>query len=588
MTTQSSNMTELFHLVLIKPSHYDDDGYVIQWLRSAMPSNTLATLHGIAEDCVNRNVLGGDVDVRITTYDETNTRIHVPRIVRRLRKAGGTALIGLVGVQSNQYPHAMDLARRFRAEGLQVCIGGFHVSGSLAMLPSMPSELQDALDMGVSLFAGEAEGRFEEVLRDARTSSLKPLYNYMNDLPSIADVPTPILAAKRVKRTAGAQASFDAGRGCPFECSFCTIINVQGRKSRFRSPDDVESIIRANLAQGITRFFITDDNFARNKNWEPIFDRLIELHESGLYFRLVIQVDTLCHKIPNFIEKAGRAGLKRVFIGLENINPTSLKGAKKSQNRITEYRKMLLAWRSIGVVTTAGYILGFPGDTPESIVHDIEIIKRELPIDMLEFFFLTPLPGSEDHLELLNAGAELDPDLNKYDLNHVTTTHDTMSQSDWERAYQLAWDTYYSPEHIDTLLRRARASGISRGKILGTVVAFYASVIFEGVHPLESGFLRFKFRKDRRPGLPIESAWTFYPKYVASTVSKFYRAARLYAGHMRLRKELDRDPQAVDYMDESLTPVTDDELESLELFNITPAARAVADQAQRRVAAKSV
>ena len=67
------------------------------------------------------------------------------------------------------------------------------------------------------------------------------------------------------------------GRGCPYQCSFCTIINVQGRKSRHRSVDDVERLVRLNWSQGIHKFFITDDNFARNKEWEAIFDRLIEL-----------------------------------------------------------------------------------------------------------------------------------------------------------------------------------------------------------------------------------------------------------------------------------------------------------------------
>ena len=193
----------------------------------------------------------------------------------------------------------------------------------------------------------------------------------------------------RVNRTASAITSFDAGRGCPYQCSFCTIINVQGRKSRRRSPDDIEQIVRANVAQGLFRFFITDDNFARNKDWEAILDRLIDLRRSRGFEKIVfiIQVDTLCHRIPSFIEKCARAGVKRVFIGLENINPDSLLGAKKRQNKITEYRKMLLAWKDAGVITYAGYILGFPNDTVESILHDIEIIKKELPIDLLEFFY---------------------------------------------------------------------------------------------------------------------------------------------------------------------------------------------------------
>ena len=198
--------------------------------------------------------------------------------------------------------------------------------------------------------------------------------------------------------------SFDAGRGCPYQCSFCTIINVQGRKSRRRSPDDIEEIVRVNVAQGLHRFFITDDNFARNKDWELILDRLIQLREvEKLEFGLIIQVDTLCHKLPNFIEKCRRAGVRRVFIGLENINPANLMAAKKKQNKITEYRKMLLDWKQAGIITYAGYILGFPNDTVESIAHDIEVIKKELPVDLLEFFYLTPLPGSEDHQKLFTS-----------------------------------------------------------------------------------------------------------------------------------------------------------------------------------------
>ena len=108
-------------------------------------------------------------------------------------------------------------------------------------------------------------------------------------------------------RTLELSASFDAGRGCPYQCSFCTIINVQGRASRHRSADDIEQLLRLNWAQGIHKFFITDDNFARNRQWEPLFDRLIAMREGEkMNIGFTIQVDTLCHKIPNFIEKASR------------------------------------------------------------------------------------------------------------------------------------------------------------------------------------------------------------------------------------------------------------------------------------------
>ncbi len=378
-------------------------------------------------------------------------------------------MVGLVGVQSNQFPRALDIARPLRAAGIPVVIGGFHVSGCLAMLPDMQADLQQALDMGCSLFAGEAEdGRIDAVIRDAANGALKPIYNHMDDLPALEAAPTPFLPPQVLRRTIDHYASFDAGRGCPFQCSFCTIINVQGRKSRRRSADDVEQLIRAHYEHGIRWFFITDDNFARNKDWEAVFDRIILLRERDkIELKIVIQVDTLCHKIENFIAKAARAGVRKVFIGLENINPANLLAAKKRQNKITEYRTMMLAWKKAGVITYAGYILGFPNDTPESVREDIEIIKKELPIDILEFFCLTPLPGSEDHKVLSSKGIWMDPDMNKYDLEHVVTGHSRMSQAEWEQVYASAWKTYYTFEHMETVLRRAAVFDLKRLASLG-------------------------------------------------------------------------------------------------------------------------
>jgi radical SAM superfamily enzyme YgiQ (UPF0313 family) len=577
-------MGSRFSLYLIKPSHYDDDGYVIQWYRSAIPSNTLAVMQGLSEDCRNRQVLGADVEIDIEVIDETNTRVRPDRIAREIAAGGGTGLVCLVGVQSNQFPRAADLARRFRARGVQVAIGGFHVSGCLAMLPKLPEDLVNVQSSGVSLFAGEAEGRLDAVLRDAFAARMRPLYDFMGDLPGLEGAPIPILRADSIKRTAGVVTSFDAGRGCPFQCSFCTIINVQGRKSRYRSPDDVEAIIRANLAQGIDHFFITDDNLARNKNWEPIFDRLIELRRAeNLKFNFIIQVDTLVHRIPHFIEKAAAAGVRRVFLGLENINPDSLVGAKKKQNRIAEYRAMLLAWKKVGCFTYAGYILGFPTDTPESIVRDIKIIQRELPLDLLEFFCLTPLPGSEDHKRLALSGVAMDPDMNKYDLEHVVTGHPKMSKADWERAYRLAWETYYTPEHMTTVMRRAVATGISPGKMMFLLMWFYGCVMIEKIHPLEGGYLRRKVRLDRRPGMKIENPLVFYPKYVFDLVAKHLAIAKVVWKMGAVRRSIKRDPDARKYMDEALTPVTDADLDDLEMFNVTTSARAAADKAKRHL-----
>ena len=363
----------------------------------------------------------------VNTYDETHTIIPVRKIARRIRAEGGRGLVILAGVQTNQFPRAADLARQFRAEGVAVAIGGFHVSGCLAMLAEMPPELRELQEMGVTLFAGEAEGRMEQLLADACAGRLQPVYNYLQQLPELQGQVTPFLPREQTARTMF-YAAFDAGRGCPFACSFCTIINVQGRKSRWRTADDVERLVRANVAQGIHRFFISDDNMAQNENWEAIFDRLIELRErERIRIKFTMQVDMMCHKVPGFIDKACRAGCTRVLMGLENIQPANLAAAGKRQNQVPEYREMLQAWRARRVVTYAGYILGFPADTPESIRQDIATIQRELPIDILEFFVLTPLPGSANHKALVERGQWLDPDLNRYDAEHVTTLHPRMS-----------------------------------------------------------------------------------------------------------------------------------------------------------------
>jgi tRNA A37 methylthiotransferase MiaB len=564
-----------FQLVLIKPSHYDADGYVIQWMRSGIPSNSLAAVYALARDAAQRQVLGSDVAIDISATDETNCRVRIKDIIAKFKRHDGFGMVGLVGAQSNQFPRTLDLARPLRQAGIPVVIGGFHVSGCIAMLPEMQADLKVALDMGCSLFAGEAEdGRIDKVMQDAARRMLAPIYNHMDDLPALESTPTPYLPPEVLKRTVDHYASFDAGRGCPFQCSFCTIINVQGRKSRRRSPDDIEHLIRQHYSLGFRWFFVTDDNFARNKDWESIFDRIIELRErEGIEIKMVIQVDTLCHKIPNFVDKSARAGVRKVFLGLENINPANLLAAKKRQNKITEYRKMILAWKKARVITYAGYILGFPADTAESIRGDIEIIKKELPLDILEFFCLTPLPGSEDHKVLWQKGIWMDPDMNKYDLEHVVTVHPKMSKEQWEEIYDSAWKIYYTPEHIETILRRAAAFDIGVSHLASLLCIFSQAIDIEQVHPLQSGIFRRKYRLDRRYGMPIESVWAFYPKRIWEIVHKVARLAWAFYKIDRTLRAVRKDPRRHDYTDAALAPVVDEETETLEMFTHNEGAR---------------
>ncbi|MBI3805784.1 MAG: radical SAM protein [Nitrospirae bacterium] len=526
-------------------------------MRSAIPSNTMACLYTITEQVRTSGRLGADVDLAIDVYDEINQRIPVQKIIQQLKAPNESGVICFAGVQSNQFPRSIDLARPFRAAGLTVMIGGFHVSGCLSMLKELPEDLKAAMDEGITLVAGEVEERMGDLLEDALHGRLKPLYNFMKDLPSLEGQPMPILPVETVTRVVGNMTTFDAGRGCPFECSFCTIINVQGRKSRWRTADDVEAIIRENHRRGLNCYFITDDDFARNRNWEAILDRIILLRErEKIRISLLIQVDTACHRLPRFIEKAAKAGCKKVFIGLESVNSATLKETGKKQNNVEEYRTMLQAWRKTKAVTYAGYIIGFPNDTYESVMRDVEVLKNELPLDLVEFFVLTPLPGSEDHQILVNQGVWLDPDMNKYDSEHPCTAHSKMSQEEWMRAYHDAWKTFYTFEHIETIFRRRMADGERNvGKMVSQMLWFRGSMFVEGVHPLQAGIIRRKHRSERRPSLPQEGRLVFAWRRLREVGSTIFGMAALYWKLSRIARKVEKDPTPKTGPDLAMTPV---------------------------------
>ena len=273
--------------------------------------------------------------------------------------------------------------------------------------------------------------------------------------------------------------------------------------------------------------------------------------------------------------------MRRVFIGLENINPQNLLGAKKRQNKITEYREMLMAWKAARVITYAGYILGFPNDTPESILADIDVIKRELPVDLLEFFYLTPLPGSEDHLKLVRAGAPLDPDMNKYDLNHVCTTHPRMSAEEWNRVYRQAWQRYYTTDHIDDdFPARGRLEGQRRQRAV-------PDHLVQGQHRYRED----PPARDRLPAPEIPPRPQVRPAIAsrsgnsirdtsARPPSSWRRWTTLYLRLRRIYLRIKRDPQRFAYTDLATRVMDDQETSALELFG-TEAAQAYASEQRR-------
>ncbi|HJS74547.1 MAG TPA: radical SAM protein [Vicinamibacteria bacterium] len=489
---------------LVKPSKYDDDGYVVRHWRGVLPSNTLACLHGLTED-VKRSRALGDVELSVHLVDEAVAKVPVRAIARTNARPGEKAVVALVGVQTNQFCRASDLALALRRSGVTVLLGGFHVSGMMSLFSGLSPEVQELVDAGVTIVAGEVEDHWGEILRAAHRGELQPIYRYLDELPDLSEAPRPIVDKTYLRRFVSSNfGTIDTSRGCPFNCSFCTIINVQGRKSRHRSPDCIAETLRANYRErGVDFYFFTDDDFARNPAWEGIFDALIELREKeGIPVEFMIQVDVASYRIPGFVDKAARAGCSNVFIGMESINPESIKDAGKAQNKVSDYRNLIDAWHRAKVSTHVGYIIGFPHDSEESVAQDVEKLMAEVQPHRASFFMLTPLPGSRDHKNMVDAGAPMDSDYNTYDSFHESMPHALMRDGAWSRAYRRAWATFYSFENMKRVL-----DGVHPDRYWDVLRNFYwykSSALNEGAHPMITGFFRIKDRKSRRPSFPRE------------------------------------------------------------------------------------
>ncbi len=520
---------KILRVVLIKPSKYDDEGYVIRFWKGVLPSNTLNVLRGLTEDIESRRVLG-DIEIQVETFDETAEKVPVKKIIRWSRHPATKLVVCLVGVQTNQFPRALILGKQFRSHGIDVIMGGFHTSGTINMLSDQEPDIQELFQESIVVVSGEVEGYWEGILSDALSGQLKPLYSFAQDLKNLVDIeeaPLPVISPKTMKRFARPSfGTVETSRGCPFACTFCTIINVQGRTMRERSPESIAELVRRNyLAHGIDYYFFTDDNFARKKLWRETFEAIIRLRDEGIKISFMMQVD-LARKPKDFVRLAAEAGCSQVFIGMESVNPENLKAEGKPQNRVEQYVDIIREWHDAGIVVHAGYIIGLPFDTSDQVPRDIQYLIDVIQPDQASFFMLTPLPGSHDHLEMKKLGEWMDPDFNKRDSFHPTIKHPHMTAEEWTQAYEDAWKSFYSKENLTKILSRWSHNPRVYWNLVFVHMWYKNAALIEKQHPMIAGFFRLKERRSRRPGFSIDSLPVHLWKRAKDVLSLFVSWAR--------------------------------------------------------------
>jgi|WetSurMetagenome_2_1015567.scaffolds.fasta_scaffold52511_1 hypothetical protein len=528
-TARESGIHEL-DVTLIRPTNYTDDGYPIKTRMGVIRSNTLTQIGTLVRDLEHESFFQG-VRLTIRKIDEAIEWIPVKDIVKRSSVSGVKSIVMLVGVQTNQYPRALDIASQFLPYKIPILIGGFHVSGMLSMI-GVTDDLTDAMSKGIVLVAGEVEGgRMSVIVEDVLKGRAQTLYNYLTPTPNLTDLPIPYITKDEFDNFASRFTTIDTGRGCVFNCDFCTIINVQGRIMRYRRPKQVVDFVRQSYRKaGVSHSFFTDDNTARNPQWRELFTQLIRMRaEEKIPFTFMMQSDLAARKMPggDFFELAAQAGCNQVFFGVESVNRENLRSKDKFQNQVSEYKELVAHCHALGISCHAGYMLGLPFDTPESIKHDIAELQAMM-FDSASFYILAPLPGSKDHQRWWRDGRWMSKDFNMYDSAHVAVEPERMSRDDLMKAYYQAWEQFYSTEHMVAILKIWKNDKYYYREKLSFFAWYLYSSRIERLHPMNCGFWTIRRRTDRRPSFPRERILSFWLNRLKVLASRLAGMAKLF------------------------------------------------------------
>ncbi|HTY37766.1 MAG TPA: radical SAM protein [Bacteroidota bacterium] len=530
LQTLSDSGVHRLDVTLIRPTNYTDDGYPIKTRIGVIRSNTLTQIGSLVRDLETYPFFKG-VSLNIRKIDEAIEWIPEKEILSQSKVPGVRSIVMLVGVQSNQYPRALDIASKFLPHGIPVVIGGFHVSGMIAMI-GITSDLKTAMARGITLVAGEVEeGRLSKVVEDILTGRAQPLYNFLSPTPNLLNVPIPRITKDEFENFASRFTTIDTGRGCVFNCDFCTIINVQGRTMRHREPKQVVEFVRHSYREaGVSHCFFTDDNTARNPRWRELFSELTRMREEEkIPFTFMMQSDLAARKMPggDFFELAARAGCNQVFFGVESVNRENLRSQGKFQNQTAEYKDLVAHCHSLGIACHAGYILGLPFDTPESIKQDIGELRRMM-FDSASFYILSPLPGSKDHQRWWREKRWMHEDFNTYDSAHVAVKPERMSCDELMGAYHNAWEEFYSTDHMVNVLKLWRHDHHYYRERLSFFMWYLYSSRIERLHPMNCGFWTIRRRSDRRAGLPQEAFVPYWLKRTKVLTLRLWKMTKLF------------------------------------------------------------
>jgi radical SAM superfamily enzyme YgiQ (UPF0313 family) len=266
-------------------------------------------------------------------------------------------------------------------------------------------------------------------------------------------------------------------RGCPFDCSFCSVTGMFGHRYRHRSTAHIVSELQHFDPRKYIIFFY-DDNFAADpRKTKELLREMIRLR---LGFKWSTQVRTDVARDPEMLDLMAQAGCATLYIGFESVDPAALKEMKKRQT-VEEIREAIRAIRSRGIHVHGMFVFGFDADTPATARATVDFALAE-KVDSAQFLILTPLPGSSFYTQMIADNRLIDRAWETYDAHHVKFIPRGFTPWELQVAQIRAHSRFYSPLHI--------LGRLLRGRFPAFLIGLYASVLNRRWQREERDYLR--------------------------------------------------------------------------------------------------